>query len=124
MTMRDSIEAARLGEARPGADNVTVFEFQFSAEDPVFAGHFPGRPILPGVFQLEITRHTAEMVLNCPLAVREIRRAKFQRPILPTEVVRVELDLTEDPTAISARTKFSVAGDPAGEVFLLLWRSE
>ena len=61
----------------------------------MFAGHFPDRPMLPGVFQLEMAHVAAESVLNCPLAVREIPKAKFQRPILPGEIVRLELKLSE-----------------------------
>jgi len=123
MTMRQSIAAARIGEPRQNAEDVTVLEFKFGAEDPTFAGHFPGRPILPGVFQLELTRVAAELVLHCSLSVREIRKAKFQRPILPEETVRLELKVTTNGSAIQARADFSVNGQPAGETVLLLWRS-
>lgn len=122
--MRDSIFAARTGEQRRKVEGSLVFEFQFSADDPTFAGHFPGHPILPGVFQLEMARGAAESVLNCQLAVREIRKAKFQRPILPGETVRMELKLSEKDGMIEARAGFSVAGQTAGETILFLWRSE
>ena len=124
MNLRETIAAARLGGAHVNADGTTTHEFKFSAEDPVFAGHFPGRPLLPGVFQLEITRFAAEVVLKSPLAVREIRKSKFQRPILPGEVVRVELKLSEKDGTIQALAGFSVGGQAAGETILLLWRSE
>jgi 3-hydroxymyristoyl/3-hydroxydecanoyl-(acyl carrier protein) dehydratase len=123
MTMRQSIAAACISEPRQNAEDVTVLEFKFGAEDPTFAGHFPGRPILPGVFQLELTRVAAELVLHCSLSVREIRKAKFQRPILPEETVRLELKVTTNGSAIQARAGFSVDGEPAGETILLLWRS-
>ena len=124
MTLRDSIFAARLGELRSNADGSTTLEFKFGADDPVFAGHFPGRPILPGIFQLELARVAAESVLNCALTVREIRKAKFQRPVLPDEVVRMELKLLNKDRAIQAHSVFSVNGQAAGETNLLLWRSE
>ena len=124
MTLRDSISAARLGEPRPNADGSMTLEFKFGADDPVFAGHFPGRPILPGIFQLELARAAAESVLNCALTVREIRKAKFQRPVLPDEVVRMELKLANKDGVIQAHAVFSVNGQAAGETNLLLWRSE
>src|ERR1041385_2609266 len=111
--MRDSISAARIGAPHQSADGATVFEFKFDAEDPTFAGHFPGRPILPGVFQLEMAHVAAESVLNCSLSVLEIRKAKFQRPILPDETVRAELKLSRKDGAIQARAGFSVGGQPA-----------
>ncbi|HSY74823.1 MAG TPA: hypothetical protein VK810_05080, partial [Dongiaceae bacterium] len=73
--MQSSIAAARMGESRQNADGTNVFEFRFGADDPMFAGHFPNRPLLPGVFQLEMARAAAESVLNCPLTVREISKA-------------------------------------------------
>ena len=123
MNVKDSIANARFGAPRQNADGSTTFEFKFAANDPVFAGHFPGHPILPGVFQLEMVRDAAESVLNCRLGIREIRKSKFQRPILPEEVTRVELKLTEKEGTIEARAGFSVGGQPAGETAMLLWRN-
>ncbi len=124
MNMRDSIAAARISGPRLEADGTAVFEFRFGAEDPTFAGHFPTRPLLPGVFQLEMARVAAEVVLNCPLAVREITKGKFQRPIGPAETVRVEMKLSEKDGTIRARAGFSVQGQPAGETILQLRRSK
>jgi 3-hydroxymyristoyl/3-hydroxydecanoyl-(acyl carrier protein) dehydratase len=50
-----------------------------------FAGHFPGRPILPGVAQLEIVRRA----LGCPL--REIRGVRLRRLVLPGEALELAL---------------------------------
>ncbi len=124
MTMRDSINAARIGEPRQTADGIVVLEFSFGANDPTFAGHFPGHPILPGVFQLEMARMAAQSALGCPLSIREIRKAKFRRPILPGENVRLELKVSSKDGAVQAHACFSVGGQPAGETDLLLWRNE
>jgi 3-hydroxyacyl-[acyl-carrier-protein] dehydratase len=120
MTMQDSISAARKSGPQLQADGANLFEFNFSADDPMFAGHFPGRPILPGVFQLEIVRMTTEWIQNRPLAIREISKAKFQRPILPGETIRVNLKLSEENGLVLARADFSCGGQPAGEAFLKL----
>ena len=119
-----SIAAARIGSPRFESDGSTTLEFKFDANDPVFAGHFPGRPILPGIFQMESVRVAAELVMQCALAVREIRKAKFQRPILPGETVRLALKLSEKDGTIQALAHFSVIGQPAGEMILLLWRNQ
>lgn len=120
MTMRDYIFVARKSGPTTQADGAHAFEFNFSVDDPTFAGHFPGRPILPGVFQLEIVRMAAEWIQNRPLAVREIAKAKFQRPILPGETLKLNLQLSEADDVISARANFSCGGQPAGEAFLKL----
>ena len=124
MTIPATIAAARIGEPQTNGDGSTTLEFRFNADDPVFAGHFPGRPILPGVFQLEVVRVAAELVLNCALVVREIRKAKFQRPVLPGETVRLALKLSEKDDTIQAHAHFSVIGQPVGEMILRLWRNQ
>lgn len=124
MSMRDSIVAARMSGPDHQGPGEAVFEFRFGKDDPTFAGHFPAHPLLPGVFQVEMTRAAAEWVLNCSLAVREIKKAKFQRPIFPDEVVRLELKWSETGGTIRARAGFSVGGQKAGETTMTLWRNE
>lgn len=124
MNMTESIQAARVGEVqRTGADSAKL-EFRFAASQPVFAGHFPGHPILPGVFQLEMARIAAEAVAGSTMVVREIVKAKFRRPIRPEETIRVEVKLVELPNGLQARAVLSVADQPAGEVMLQLARRQ
>jgi 3-hydroxyacyl-[acyl-carrier-protein] dehydratase len=120
MNIRDSISAARLSGPVAQADGANRFEFIFSSQDPVFAGHFPQRPLLPAIFQLEIVRLAAEWLQNRPLAVEEISKAKFQRPILPGETLILNLKLSLTPEMISARANFLCGGQPAGEALLKL----
>lgn len=122
MNLRDSIQAARVGAPEINAEGLALFTFCFPASDPTFAGHFPTRPLLPGVFQLEIARVAAELMLKQPLAIREITKAKFLRPIIPAETVRVELKLTEKADIIHVRASFSVTGQAAGEAILQVTR--
>ena len=118
--MRDVIERARVGGMGRDEAGDPVFEFRFAAGEPLFQGHFPGRPILPGVFQLEMARAAAEWVAGRSLAIREVERAKFTRPILPGETVRLALRLAQAAGGIAAAARLSVGGEPAGEVRLVL----
>jgi 3-hydroxyacyl-[acyl-carrier-protein] dehydratase len=124
MTMRDSIASAQKSGPLPQADGAQAFEFNFNAADPVFAGHFPGRPILPGVFQLEIVRMAAEAALLCGLTLQEVVRGKFQRPVSPGETLKLSLKLSEADGTVSVRGHFTCGGQPAGEAFLKLCRNE
>lgn len=123
MSLRDSIAAARVRGPEANADGTALFTFCFPPDDPTFAGHFPTRPLLPGVFQLELARFAAELVLQQPLSVREIVKAKFLRPIIPAETVRVELKLVEKTDIIQVRARFSVTGQAAGETILHVIRN-
>ena len=123
MTMRDSIAAARISPPSPQEAGAIAFEFRFGAGDPTFAGHFPSRPLLPGVFQIEMARVAAEWCLGYSLTIREVCKAKFLRPILPEEFVRLELSLSENSDAIQARAELSVNGERAGGTVLRLCRN-
>ncbi|MCG3147540.1 MAG: hypothetical protein PCFJNLEI_00980 [Verrucomicrobiae bacterium] len=107
MNLRAVIAHARRGD-----------EFQFAPTEPFFAGHFPGQPILPGVFQLEMVRQLAEQSLG-PVVIRAVRKAKFQRPIRPGETVRLQLKLD----GFLAHARLFVGDQPAGETLLLLERA-
>lgn len=122
MNLRETILAARLGEPRPNANGTTTTEFRFGGEAPVFAGHFPGNPLLPGVFQLEMTRVAAETLLGATLAIREVVKAKFTSPIVPGETVQLDLKPLADAPLIQARATVRVGDRAAGEVILQLAR--
>lgn len=120
MNMLESIQAARIGDVqRNGGDSATLM-FRFAVTQPVFGGHFPGNPILPGIFQLEMARVAAEAVAGSNLSVREIVKAKFRRPIRPEETIRVDVKLVAQPDGPQARVTLSVDDQPAGEAILLL----
>jgi 3-hydroxymyristoyl/3-hydroxydecanoyl-(acyl carrier protein) dehydratase len=118
--MLASITAARVNDPSPQPDGTASIDFRFAATDPVFAGHFPKQPLVPGVFQLEMARMGAELLLGEHLSVREIAKAKFLRPIVPTELVRMNLKLSEVDGSIAVRASFSVGGQAAGETLLKL----
>lgn len=123
MTMRNSILAARIGSPQTSTEGLATQEFCFRADDPTFAGHFPTRPILPGIFQLEMARVMAQEVSSCSFAVREITKAKFLWPIVPEQTIRVELKLVAKDEAIQARANFFADGRSAGEAILQLVRN-
>lgn len=120
MTMHASITAARISGPTPEPDGSAEVEFRFDPADPVFAGHFPKQPLVPGVFQLEMARMGAEWLTGGQLCVREIARAKFLRPIVPTELVRMNLKVSDSNGTISIRAIFSVGGQAAGKTVLTL----
>lgn len=56
--------------------------FAFPAESLVFAGHFPGAPVLPGVVHVLMAQVALEDA-GLPSSLERIAQAKFLKPIGP-----------------------------------------
>lgn len=71
-------------------DNAAVSgRYRFVAALPVFAGHFPGRPLLPGVHQVACVVDAVAQALGRPLRVTAIERCKWSAPVPPDAEVTV-----------------------------------
>ena len=66
-------------------------EVAVPTDHPAFAGHFPGRPILPGVVLLGWAVETLGDALGGPLPACEIALAKFLRPVGPGAQLSIRL---------------------------------
>jgi 3-hydroxymyristoyl/3-hydroxydecanoyl-(acyl carrier protein) dehydratase len=68
---------------------MTVARFVFPASHPALPGHFPGRPVVPGVLLLDAVLRAAA-TKGEPL--RRILRAKFSAPVEPGAEVEIHFD--------------------------------
>jgi 3-hydroxyacyl-[acyl-carrier-protein] dehydratase len=65
----------------------------FIAPDhPVFPGHFPGAPVVPGVLLLAQVLDAAEQWLGAAVQPVRLRQAKFPAPWLPGMRVQANLE--------------------------------
>lgn len=65
-------------------------EFVIGHDHPALPGHFPGRPLVPGVVLLDHVLDAVEAA-HGPLAGLRLPQVKFLQPLLPGETARVEL---------------------------------
>ena len=65
------------------------------ATHPALPGHFPGRPIVPGVVLLQAVLDEAERWLGRELSARSLPQAKFSAPLLPEQDAKLELRLAK-----------------------------
>lgn len=79
--------------------------FTIPASHPCLPGHFPGRPLVPGVVVLDRVLEAIESRHGALPAGLRLPQVKFLQPLLPGEVARVELDAVE-PAA--SRWRFRV----------------
>ena len=89
----DRIESLKAGEEIVGLKNVTINE-------PFFAGHFPGNPIMPGVLIIEAMAQVGG-VLAFHSSPKEwagslvyfmgIDKVRFRKPVVPGDQLRLKL---------------------------------
>ena len=68
-----------------------VFTLRVPADLYYLEGHFPGRPIVPGVCQLQWVIAQVKSRTERPLHIRAIEDVKFHRPLPPLETFMMEL---------------------------------
>jgi len=91
----DKITELEPGKKIRGIKNVTVNE-------PFFQGHYPGKPIMPGVLIIEAMAQVGGVLarLSVPGAVEKegdiffmaIDKVKFRRPVVPGDQIIFELE--------------------------------
>jgi len=92
----------RIKEIDPGKRIVALKNV--SANEPHFQGHFPGRPIMPGVLILEAMAQAAGVLAFAGLgATQQLERsvyyyvgidnARFKKPVIPGDQLEVEVTM-------------------------------
>lgn len=99
MNYHNDLENAEI-EVLKTMENRILGRFRFDGTQRFFRGHFPGAPILPGVFQLEMVRYCLEKALGRPMQVVKVGRTKFLSQILPEMMVGLEINFSEDESGM------------------------
>ncbi|HLE58671.1 MAG TPA: 3-hydroxyacyl-ACP dehydratase FabZ [Candidatus Limnocylindria bacterium] len=114
----------RVIELEPGRRVVAIK--QVTANEPQFTGHFPDRPIMPGVLMIEaLAQAGAVAVLSLPeyrgkLALfAAIDECRFRRTVVPGDTLRLEITVLKLRGMFGRATAVaSVDGEPAVEAVL------
>lgn len=107
---------SRVLECEPGA-SITA-ELDVDPELPLFAGHFPGHPVLPGVIIMEALAQTASF---CALVGRDepgvlgffagIDKAKFRYQVQPGDVLTLKADIVKNSSRMVVADVQALVGD-------------
>jgi 3-hydroxyacyl-[acyl-carrier-protein] dehydratase len=112
-----------------------VARLSIDGQNPLFAGHFPARPILPGVLLIEAVAQTAAVMLGAETPVEQaesallaaVNRFKFFKPVFPGMKLRIETTkLTQAGKMACIEGIVSVDGEKvaSGELMVASGRSQ
>jgi len=84
------------------SDDSIVAEKLVSANEPFFQGHFPQRPIMPGVLIIEALAQAGGVIVRASdaeargrgVALAGVNRCRFRRPVTPGDVLTLHVKLT------------------------------
>jgi 3-hydroxyacyl-[acyl-carrier-protein] dehydratase len=123
----DRILEMEAGKRIVGIKNVTYNE-------PFFPGHFPGRPIMPGVLIVEAMAQTAGILIYQSIDEESRRKpalflgmdnVKFRKPVIPGDQLRLEVEITKHRQSIwGFKGKALVDGKLVAEAELLAMLGE
>jgi len=106
---------ARAAGATARPDRVLVQDLGISARHPSLPGHFPGRPLVPGVVLLA---RVERLLREHGVAIEALTEAKFLRAVQPDEALRLRIELGE-----GARGRFGIeARGVAAATGTMRWR--
>ena len=88
-----------------------VVEVRTDPADPVFLGHYPGFPILPGLFLVEHVHQAASAhPATAGLRLVAVERVRFRRPVYPGDTAEAALVLAADGTGVGCAAEVTVSG--------------
>ncbi len=103
--------------------------------EPFFAGHFPGHPVMPGVLILEALAQAAALLACLSIPPEEIARkvtylmaidgARFRRPVVPGDRLELRVEVTKHKGAVWKQVgRALVDGQPVAEAEFLAMLAE
>lgn len=105
------------------ADGEATFTLALNAACPIYAAHFPGHPVTPGVCIVQTAKELLETVIGKPLDIVAVKNVKFLAVLSPDGAPQVECSVSKiqhaaDGDEVSARVEMSCRGATVAKISL------
>jgi acyl-coenzyme A synthetase/AMP-(fatty) acid ligase len=88
--LREFLATVRRAAETDSARRTLIAQTTYPHAHPALPGHFPGRPIIPGVLLLASVE---DVLRDAGLRVVECTKVKFLAPVLPDQTVSIRIDV-------------------------------
>lgn len=107
----DKVEIEEIGKKGTGYKNVTMNEYYFQ-------GHFPGKPVMPGVIIIETMAQVGAVILlsredfagKIPYFAG-INKFRFKKVVKPGDTLRLEVEITKLRGSLGIGAGIAYVGD-------------
>lgn len=110
MLLNDLFSITKI-ESQPDGSEVHAW-VELNPVHSVFEGHFPGKPVLPGVCTVHIIKEVAAAVTGKELTLSRSHTIKFQAPIDPlvNNCLQIDLKSSRETDSLSVNAQVGFAG--------------
>ena len=84
---------------------------RMNAEHPVYAGHFPGAPITPGVLTMQMIRECTGMKTGLNLRFKSIKNCRLAAMVSPDDILRLKMDTSDENGTVKLKATLTDAND-------------
>ncbi len=107
MLIRDYYSIDSVVKTEAGAE----FSVSLNPDCEVYRGHFPSKPICPGVCNINMLAECAEEVAGKRFGIKEIRRCRLSSLVVPGKKLKVVIALSGLPAEAEAQPVYSLKGE-------------
>ncbi|PTQ99674.1 3-hydroxyacyl-[acyl-carrier-protein] dehydratase [Mucilaginibacter yixingensis] len=93
------------------ADGSITATVVLNAAHPIFEGHFPGQPVLPGACMLDMVKAITSVALGQQLRLVKADNLKFITPVDPLVSGKLQLNITHQPVTNGIKIKATLSGE-------------
>lgn len=97
--------------SRRDADGGAIFHVMLLPDCGVYRGHFPGHPVCPGAFNIQMVKECAMELAGKPLVIRTIKQCRLTAVASPDTTPEVDVAVRLSP----AETGWEVVARIYGE---------
>ena len=84
---------------------------RMNAEHPVYAGHFPGTPITPGVLTMQMIRECTSLITNRNLHFTSIKNCRLAAMVRPGDKLRLKMAISDDNGSMKLKATLTDANN-------------